>query len=558
MTTWSDANTGYPNRWFIGVHDSKIKWYNDAGASAIANASNIQLNTWLHVAVARSGSTITLYINGTAIGTQTTSQSYTTQGTVKLGYSGTGGNYFSGYISNARVVKGTAVYTANFTPSTTPLTAITNTSLLTCQSNRFVDNSSNAFAITRNGDVSVQAFSPFNPTAAWDATTYGGSGYFDGSGDFLTAPANSAWACAGDYSVEAWVYIPALSGDMHVFGTGGSGANDQFNVESDGQFYWQGQGSPVGSVVAGMWNHLLATRSGSVFRGFINGVLRTYNASVTGTVGQNATMYIGRRSDGNNSMLGYISNIRYINGSIPTGYQTSSTTLGTQVFTPPTAPFTTTSQGATSGDVKLLTNFTNAGIYDATSKNDLETVGNAQISTTQSKFGGSSMLFDGTGDWLRTPTSPNLNMGTGDLTIEGWFYLTATVAVDYRMIVSDATNGNNYVAIRSGGTGGQLEVNVNGTSFRLNLNNSVTINTWFHLAVTRYNGTWYGFVNGASLGSNASAAAFNLGNGGMFVGRFGGGTAYEWPGYMDDLRITKGIARYTSNFTPPTAAFLTL
>ena len=217
-----------------------------------------------------------------------------------------------------------------------------------------------------------------------------------------------------------------------------------------------------------------------------------------------------------------------------------------------------TAQLTASTNTSILLDVTNQAIYDTTSKNDLETVGNAQISTTQSKFGGSSMYFDGTGDWLRTPASPNLDMGTGDLTIEGWFYLTATVAVDYRMIVSDATNGNNYVSIRGGGTGGQLEVNVNGTSFRLNLNNTVTINTWFHLAVVRYNGTWNGFVNGASLGTSAAAAAFNLGNGGMFVGRFGGATAYEWPGYIDDLRITKGIARYTSNFTPPTTAFLTL
>jgi hypothetical protein len=73
-------------------------------------------------------------------------------------------NPLTGYISNLRVVAGTALYTSAFTPSTTPLTAVSGTSLLTCQSNRFIDNSSNAFTITRNGDVSVQRFSPFAPT----------------------------------------------------------------------------------------------------------------------------------------------------------------------------------------------------------------------------------------------------------------------------------------------------------------------------------------------------------------------------------------------------------
>jgi hypothetical protein len=539
----------YPNKVVFYV------WNSNSSAPILISGSTITNNQWFHAAVTRSGSTFRLFINGSLEATATYAGSVDGGGT-KVARIGCGpttsSDEFNGYVSNARVVKGTAVYTATFTVPTTPLTAITNTSLLTCQSNRFVDNSSNAFAITRNGDVSVQAFSPFNPTAAWSASTNGGSGYFDGSGDYLTVPDNAALQMgSGDFTIEYWWYPNNITGYQNPIDKGyaGAGAFLLQTGNGDGRILVIASGSIVitssTAVTVNAWNHMAVVRSGTTLTLYQNGVsvgsaTNSTNFNNTTQLGIGAT---GAPVIGSFPVVGYLSNVRFVKG---TAVYSGST------YTVPTAPLT-----AISG-TSLLLNYTNAGIYDATSKNDLETVGNAQISTTQSKFGGSSMLFDGTGDWLRTPTSPNLDMGTGDLTIEGWFYLTATVAVDYRMIVSDATNGNNYVAIRGGGTGGQLEVNVNGTSFRLNLNNSVTINTWFHLAVTRYNGTWYGFVNGASLGSNASAAAFNLGNGGMFVGRFGGATAYEWPGYMDDLRITKGIARYTSNFTPPTTAFLTL
>jgi hypothetical protein len=157
--------------------------------SAVGNSTtNVSLNTWTHIAVTRVGTTLTYYINGVASGTGTSSANISdTAVQVMRGFGGIT-NSPIGYISNLRTVVGTAVYTGNFTPSTTPLTAISGTSLLTCQSNRFKDNSTNNFTITRNGDVSVQRFSPFSPTAAYSAATIGGSGYFNGTTDYISIP----------------------------------------------------------------------------------------------------------------------------------------------------------------------------------------------------------------------------------------------------------------------------------------------------------------------------------------------------------------------------------
>ena len=123
-------------------------------------AGTVAANSWNHVAIVRNSSTTTLYINGTSASSNADSLNYNYAGTYPFAI-GSGrnaaGNYtaaLTGYISNFRVVKGTAVYTSNFTPPTSPLTAISGTSLLTCQSNRFLDNSSNAFAITANGSPS--------------------------------------------------------------------------------------------------------------------------------------------------------------------------------------------------------------------------------------------------------------------------------------------------------------------------------------------------------------------------------------------------------------------
>jgi hypothetical protein len=173
-------------------------------------------------------------------------------------------------------------------------------------------------------------------------------------------------------------------------------------------------------------------------------------------------------------------------------------------------------------------------------------VGNAQISTAQSKFGGSSIAFDGTDDYVTTNASTAFAFGTLDYTVEGWFYFL-TLTSNSRLITfsNDADNldmaSSNRIAY------------YNGSAQTFSTNNALTSNVWQHIALVRLSGTAVVYVNGISVLSqavtpNTSASRF-LGLGGT------GSIPLNFNGYIDDFRITKGIARYTANFTPPAAPF---
>ncbi len=135
-------------------------WIN--GASRVSSSTLPTVGAWSHVAVVRSGTTITFYLNGISLGTYSSSATFS--GITYIGaerYNSSITGVFTGWLSNFRIVKGTAVYTSSFTPPTAQLTAITNTQLLTCQSSTFVDNSTNGLTITAVGDSRPQQFSPF-------------------------------------------------------------------------------------------------------------------------------------------------------------------------------------------------------------------------------------------------------------------------------------------------------------------------------------------------------------------------------------------------------------
>jgi hypothetical protein len=275
------------------------------------------------------------------------------------------GNYpvdnptFTGYISNLRIVKGTAVYTSNFTPSSTPLMPIANTVLLTCQSARFVDNSPQNLTVTRSGDVQVNKWSPFTSLPNYTPTSY--SGYFDGTGDYLEAPANAAFSFGtGDFTIECWFYIAgnstaAISGsrDAILFSNDDdiSGAVVDGSVclavlgntttTGTGLIFYRRQTSGAyaeefiytGSISQNTWHHVAVTKSGSTVRIFLNGsqvVSQTATNTTFGTSSKVNTIADRRVVNYRNDLYGSISNMRIVKG----------TAVYTSAFTPSTIPLT--------------------------------------------------------------------------------------------------------------------------------------------------------------------------------------------------------------------------
>lgn len=133
------------------------------GSGLITASSALTLNQWTHVAVVRSGSTLTLYYNGSSVGSVSNSTSFVADNPIMGNITGPGSPYYwLGYISNLRVVKGTAVYTSTFTAPTTPLTAISGTQLLTFQSPLTItDASTNNHTLANIGGTTASSLSPF-------------------------------------------------------------------------------------------------------------------------------------------------------------------------------------------------------------------------------------------------------------------------------------------------------------------------------------------------------------------------------------------------------------
>jgi len=495
---------------------------------------------WVHVAIARQGTSFRCFINGSLIQTFTDSTNYQATAPVRIGqrYT-TGPDALVGYISNLRVVKGTAVYTAAFTPSTTPLTAISGTSLLTCQSNRFIDNSTNAFAITVTGSPSVQRFSPFSPSAAYSTTTNGGSAYFDGTGDNLVSAASATLGLgSGAFTIEGWFYRTA-TGDRYLLDYGPESSNRISIIVFSNklQVYDTGYRDSGLTVPLNQWNHFAIVRSGTTVTPYVNGVAgTTYTDSRN--LAKTATWYVASDDTNALNITAYMADVRVVVG----------TAVYTGAFTPPTAPLTAIT------NTQLLLNMTNAGIIDNAMMNDLETVGNAQISTTQSKFGGSSMYFDGTGDWLYGPSTPNVGFGTGPFTVEMWVYPTSNPANGPGTLF-DARSGTNaegwVLRIFSDLSVGFYDGPNN--LYQQTTANAVSLNTWAYLAFVRSGTTLTIYVNGTS--AKTATVSSNLGSSWPYYVGNNYSAGYTYYGYIDDLRITKGYARTIT--ASPTAAFPT-
>jgi len=178
--------------------------------------------------------------------------------------------------------------------------------------------------------------------------------------------------------------------------------------------------------------------------------------------------------------------------------------------------------------------------------------GNAQVSTAQSKFGGASLLCDGSGDYVSSPNSTDWNLGgagAGDFTIDFWIRFNS-VAAAYGLVATGNFGGTGWTFYFVNTSGGQLRL-YNGSESVIAW--AASTNIWYHVALVRSSSTITCYIGGTSIGTFTDLD-MNNDSGALRVGD-GGDSGSSFNGWMDEVRISKGIARWTANFAPPSGAY---
>lgn len=403
------------------------------------------------------------------------------------------------------------------------------------------------------------------------------SALFDGTGDYLTVTTNDFdlskyKGASGQYTIEGFVRIGNMAntsitganyGNLLVptmigNNTPGSGYHFwSFGPVSDGRvgFYYY-TGSSNGLYTTGVtlttnvWYHVAFVYNAGVGKIYVDGVERASATLATDAMYEISTAFtIGQTQS--TSFNGYMDEIRV-----------SKTARYTAGFTPTTTQFVDDNNTALllhCEGANASTTFTD----DATSGNysftataqrpkSITARGNAKVSTAQSKFGGASALFDGTGDYLFVDSTQDLNHGTGDFTIEFQVRFSSTttaILVDYR----SANLQGPYPAIYWTSS----TIRFYQSSADRITSSSLSLNTWYHVAVTRSGTSTRMFINGTQAGSTYTDSTNYVIGGRLLLGAdsiVAGNSSLN--GYMDEVRISN-TARYTAAFTAPNAAFTT-
>ena len=384
----------------------------------------------------------------------------------------------------------------------------------------------------------------------------GSSGYFDGTDDYLSFDTQSiSWDFSlNNWTLECWVYpvdtvsraifMPRDASTFWPFGIYTQNANKIYAYASGGA--WDVTIVGTTTLTLNAWNHIAFVRYKNNFYLFVNGVRDGVGNYSGNLIAFPTTTYIGK--DPGNSYSdwkGYIDSFRLIKGR---ALYTENFTVPTEQFqydpyyndyTSLLIPFDGPNNSTVFGDYSLNRNIITAN-------------GDVTISTAQSKFGGSSGYFDGTGDYLSIPDSNLFVFGTNDFTIECWIKTsTANKVILDRYAAGIPTNWQIYIT-----SSGYLQWYTNTAKKTGSI--VVTDGNWHHIAVVKSNNilNFYidGVVDGTGLSdtTNYSTLVTYLGIGAQINSR---NASYDFNGYIDSVRITKGIARYTGNFTVPTQAF---
>ena len=538
LTTYqTPMSAGYSNDsggMFIqtGNGDGKFQFRSGGSALVSETTSDDEANKWYHIAFSRQSGTLRVYRNGVQTGTASNSTNLNRTGNILIGSAND--LNIDGLLSNFRLVKGTSLYNSNFTPPASALTAVTNTTLLTLQSNRFVDNSASGHTVSPNtGKEVVTSFGPFLTSAVYDPSVNGASAFFDGSGDYLSAP--TIISSSGNFTIEGWVYSTG-TGTGVICGQYALSQTGRMVIESTSnhiKYFQDGVTTYTGSSneTKNQWCHFVAMRTGSNLAFYVNGT-RVHNVSA-------ANMYQGNFEVGGEPSIsyyhkGYISNIRCTASAV---YSEGAS------ITVPTAPYSTVT------NTNLLLNMADGQAIDSAAQNNLTLAGTAKTSTAQKKFGTSSMVFT-TGSAALAPKD-FLAFGPGNFTVEFFVRFDDPSSLEFLIDGRPYTVNGPYFTLYS--STGLLKYSVSNT-VRITGSSALNADTFYHVAVCRSGTDTKMFVDGTQIGSTYSDSNDYLTSDLNQIGRYVYNSNYDFKGYMDELRISR-MARYTANFTAPSEPF---
>ena len=360
----------------------------------------------------------------------------------------------------------------------------------------------------------------------------GASLLLDGNSDYVTYPDSASWNFgSGDFTIDFWCRFNVLpiNGTYFCFCSQVTDANNFFNFSiynNAGSYQlvytsWISSsltaniGSIVGSLSLNTWYHITLVVSAGVSYFYLNGI----NYPATGTNGTKGADFTGVLSIGSYSLAP-----QYFNGWIDEFRISKGVARWTSNFTPPLYAYSI-----------------------------------AICDTAVTKFGAGSIYLNGQDNYLTVPDSADWNFGTGDFTIDAWvrFYSFGSGNQTICGQFQDANNQwNFYLRYDSPGVYRLYFYGVYASSVVADFDCAwvPTINTWYHIAVSRASGNVYLFINGVSqsvagdgsgnLGDISSALSIGANNNYTFVN-----------GWIDEFRISKGLARWTSDFTPQSSAY---
>ena len=409
----------------------------------------------------------------------------------------------------------------------------------------FIDSSSHNHTVTANDDAKI---------STTESKFGGASMYFDWNGDYLSIPDDTSIHLGSDnFTFEFWTYLNSTNGHF-INKRASTSANVQYlyftlsegtlllYATSNGSSWDIASNFDFGNTTlsTGQWYHIALVRNGTEIATYVNGIKSPNTITTSAAIHNGSTNPL--------RICGDVSYNNYLNGYIDDFRLTKGVARYISNFTPPTVELPDPSDpNFSSVSLLLHGNGANGSTAFTDSSSYIHTVtptGDAEISTTQSKFGGASMYFDGSGDYL-TATDSSFAFGTGEFTVEFWMRAVSTATFEGLLSTGNVNTTDSWQI--SGGTnlafGSQSGPSV-GDTFP-------SLNTWHHVAVVRdASSVVTMYINGTNVDSATDTNDYSANN-----LKIGTNRAVDnfYDGYIDDLRITKGVARYTSNFTPPTA-----